>query len=171
MQHGPRFRDVLRSARRRQFESVLSRYMNTIAMLVFLVFDGHLQMISALRRHVPVACRCRRTCSARRAGARLATLAAYGVSVFSTGLLLSLPVVAALLITNLALGILNRAAPQIGVFQIGFPLTMLVGMLLLQLMIPNMIPFFMRLFDSRYRSDGARGGGVQIARVAHRAVQ
>ncbi|MGC2040708.1 flagellar biosynthetic protein FliR, partial [Paraburkholderia caledonica] len=42
--------------------------------------------------------------------------------------------------------ILNRAAPQIGVFQIGFPLTMLIGMLLLQLMIPNMIPFFGRLF-------------------------
>ena len=49
-------------------------------------------------------------------------------------------------ITNLALGILNRAAPQIGVFQIGFPLTMLIGMLLLQLMTPNMIPFFARLF-------------------------
>jgi flagellar biosynthetic protein FliR len=56
-------------------------------------------------------------------------------------------VVAALLITNLSLGILNRAAPQIGVFQIGFPLTMLIGMLLLQLMTPNMIPFFIRLFD------------------------
>jgi flagellar biosynthetic protein FliR len=33
------------------------------------------------------------------------------------------------------------------VFQIGFPLTMLIGMLLLQLMTPNMIPFFIRLFD------------------------
>jgi len=70
------------------------------------------------------------------------------VSVFSTGLLLSLPVVTALLIANLALGILNRAAPQIGIFQVGFPVTMLVGFLLIQLMIPNMIPFFQRIFDT-----------------------
>lgn len=55
--------------------------------------------------------------------------------------------VAAMLIANLALGILNCAAPQIGIFPIGFPVTMLVGMLLLQLMLPNIIPFFSHLFD------------------------
>jgi flagellar biosynthesis protein FliR len=76
------------------------------------------------------------------------TIAAYGMSVFSTGLLLSLPVVAALLIANLSLGILNRAAPQIGIFQVGFPVTMLVGFLLIQLMLPNLIPFFQRIFEN-----------------------
>ncbi|MFP5303925.1 flagellar biosynthetic protein FliR, partial [Cobetia sp. SIMBA_158] len=75
------------------------------------------------------------------------TLAAFGVTVFQMGLLLALPVVAALLIANLALGILNRAAPQIGIFQIGFPVTMLVGLLLVQLMIPNLVPFVSHLFD------------------------
>ncbi|MBX4145040.1 flagellar biosynthetic protein FliR [Ralstonia pickettii] len=43
--------------------------------------------------------------------------------------------------------ILNRAAPQIGVFQIGFPVTMLVGLLLVQLMVPNLVPFVSHLFD------------------------
>jgi flagellar biosynthetic protein FliR len=61
---------------------------------------------------------------------------------------LSLPVVAALLIANLSLGILNRAAPQIGIFQVGFPVTMLVGFLLIQLMLPNLIPFFQRVFEN-----------------------
>lgn len=127
---------------------VISRYLNTIAFLAFLVFDGHLQMISALVQtfqSVPV--------SANVLGAMVhargwQTVATYGVSVFSTGLLLSLPVVAALLIANLALGILNRAAPQIGIFQVGFPVTMLVGFLLIQLMIPNLIPFFQRIFEN-----------------------
>jgi flagellar biosynthetic protein FliR len=127
---------------------VISRYLNTIAMLAFLVFDGHLQMISALVQtfqNVPV--------SANVLGAAVhargwQTIAAYGVSVFSTGLLLSLPVVAALLIANLSLGILNRAAPQIGIFQVGFPVTMLVGFLLIQLMLPNLIPFFQRVFEN-----------------------
>jgi flagellar biosynthetic protein FliR len=111
-------------------------------MLVFLVIDGHLQMISALLatfNTLPVSANILGSPGWR-------TLANFGSTIFSAGLLLSLPVVAALLITNLALGILNRAAPQIGVFQIGFPLTMLIGMLLLQLMTPNMIPFFARLF-------------------------
>lgn len=127
---------------------VISRYLNTIAMLAFLVFDGHLQMISALVQtfqSVPVSANVLGSATFARGWQ---TLAAYGVSVFSTGLLLSLPVVTALLIANLALGILNRAAPQIGIFQVGFPVTMLVGFLLIQLMIPNMIPFFQRIFDS-----------------------
>jgi flagellar biosynthetic protein FliR len=127
---------------------VISRYLNTIAMLAFLVFDGHLQMISALVQtfqSVPVSANVLGSAVHARGWQTLAT---YGVSVFSTGLLLSLPVVTALLIANLALGILNRAAPQIGIFQVGFPVTMLVGFLLIQLMIPNMIPFFQRIFDT-----------------------
>jgi flagellar biosynthesis protein FliR len=127
---------------------VISRFLNTIAFLAFLAFDGHLQMIGALVQtfqNVPV--------SANVLGSALhargwQTVATYGVSVFSTGLLLALPVLAALLIANLSLGILNRAAPQIGIFQVGFPVTMLVGFLLIQLMIPNLIPFFQRIFET-----------------------
>jgi flagellar biosynthetic protein FliR len=84
----------------------------------------------------------------------------YGGSVFSTGLLLALPIVAALLIANLALGILNRAAPQIGIFQVGFPVTMLVGLLLLQLMVPNLMPFFQRIFDVGIVEVGRVVGGL-----------
>ena len=133
--------------------AVLSSYMNVFGMLVFLVLDGHLQMISALIatfQTLPIS-------SDLLGAAGWRSLAMWGGTIFSMGLLLALPVVAALLIANLALGILNRAAPQIGVFQIGFPLTMLVGMLLLQLMVPNMIPFFSRLFDN---------GIEQMGRVA-----
>jgi flagellar biosynthetic protein FliR len=127
---------------------VISRYLNTIAFLAFLIFDGHLQMISALVQtfqSVPVSANVLGSMTHARGWQAVAT---YGVSIFSTGLLLSLPVVAALLIANLALGILNRAAPQIGIFQVGFPVTMLVGFLLIQLMTPNLIPFFQRVFDS-----------------------
>jgi flagellar biosynthetic protein FliR len=139
---------------------VVSRYLNTIAMLAFLVFDGHLQMASALVttfQSVPVGANVLGA-AAHANGWR--TLASYGASVFSTGLLLSLPIVAALLIANLALGILNRAAPQIGIFQVGFPVTMLVGMLLLQLMVPNLIPFFQRVFESGIAQMGKVAAGM-----------
>ncbi len=44
--------------------------------------------------------------------------------------------VAALLTTNLALGVLTRAAPQLNIFAIGFPLTILMGILVLALSLP-----------------------------------
>ncbi|MFX1763590.1 flagellar biosynthetic protein FliR [Paraburkholderia sp. A1RI-2L] len=131
----------------------LSSWLNIMAMLAFLVFDGHLQMIAALVEtfhSVPVSANVL-------SGNGYRLIANWGATVFNAGLLLSLPVVVALLITNISLGILNRAAPQIGIFQIGFALTMLVGLLLIQLMMPNLIPYFARLFD---------GGVEQMGRVA-----
>jgi flagellar biosynthesis protein FliR len=119
----------------------LGQFLNSVALLTFLACDGHLQMFAALAdsfRLLPVSADLLHAEGWR-------TLAAAGAVVFQTGLLLSLPVVAAVLIANLVLGILNRAAPQIGVFQVGFPITLLVGLLLVQLMIPNMIPFFARV--------------------------
>jgi flagellar biosynthesis protein FliR len=123
---------------------VLGRFLNAIAVLTFLALDGHLQVFAALAESfqlLPVSADLLHAPGWR-------TLATFGSAVFAMGLLLALPVVAAVLIANLALGILNRAAPQIGVFQVGFPVTMLVGLLLVQLMVPNMIPFFGRLFDT-----------------------
>jgi len=135
----------------------LASWLNMMAMLAFLAFDGHLQMIAALVatfQSVPV------TASVLGAsGWRL--IAGYGATVLSSGLLLALPVVVALLITNLSLGILNRAAPQIGIFQIGFALTMLVGLLLIQLMMPNLIPWFARLFDSGIEQMGRVAGALR----------
>jgi flagellar biosynthesis protein FliR len=131
----------------------LSTWLNMMAMLAFLVFDGHLQMIAALIEtfsSVPVSANVL-------SGNGYRLIANWGATVFNAGLLLALPVVVALLITNISLGILNRAAPQIGIFQIGFALTMLVGLLLIQLMVPNLIPYFARLFD---------GGIEEMGRVA-----
>ncbi|MBP0592861.1 flagellar biosynthetic protein FliR [Paraburkholderia sp. LEh10] len=131
---------------------VMSRYVYMIAILTFFALDGHLQMLSALIQTfqaLPV--------SANVLGATgWRVLAGWGSTVFNAGLLLALPIVTALLITNLALGILNRAAPQIGVFQVGLPLTVITGLLLIQLMLPNMMPFFSRLFD---------GGIAEMGRV------
>jgi flagellar biosynthetic protein FliR len=55
---------------------------------------------------------------------------------FAAGLTLALPVVAALLITNLALGVLTRTAPQLNVFAVGFPITLLLGFFMLALVLP-----------------------------------
>jgi flagellar biosynthetic protein FliR len=51
-------------------------------------------------------------------------------------------VVATLLITNIALGVLTRSAPQLNIFGIGFPITLLTGFLVIALMLPSMtVPY------------------------------
>ncbi|HEX5842460.1 MAG TPA: flagellar biosynthetic protein FliR [Pseudomonas sp.] len=48
--------------------------------------------------------------------------------VLAAALLLVLPAVTALLVVNLAFGVMTRAAPQLNIFSIGFPLTLVLGM-------------------------------------------
>jgi flagellar biosynthetic protein FliR len=51
--------------------------------------------------------------------------------VFESGLLIALPAVIALVIVNLALGVVTRAAPQLNLFGIGFTITLLCGFFVL----------------------------------------
>lgn len=112
---------------------VISQLMGILALLVFLSMNGHLIMISALLQSfygIPV------TAQAHMIDGMM--IAIWGAKLFSIALQLSLPIVATLLITNLALGILTRSSPQLNIFGIGFPLTLLVGFLVIMLMLPTL---------------------------------
>jgi len=52
-----------------------------------------------------------------------------GGELFASALWIALPVIGMLMFTNLAMGIVARVAPQMNIFTIGFPLTLIVGML------------------------------------------
>ncbi len=117
--------------------AVISQFLNVLAMLVFLGMDGHLMMITALLESFysfPVS-----EVAGSIDGMRIAL---WGGKIFSIGLQLALPVVATLLITNMALGVLTRSAPQLNIFGIGFPVTIAVGFLVIALMLPSMaVPY------------------------------
>jgi len=123
------------------FIPIIGQYLGLIVSLVFLSVNGHLLLLSTLVESftvVPIA--------PLSAPSGLLVLVQWGSSIFSYGLALSLPLLAALLITNLALGVLTRAAPQLNIFAVGFPLTILVGMLALVLSLPYLAPGLERLF-------------------------
>lgn len=116
---------------------VLSRLLNVLALLIFVALDVHLSLISLLAgsfQAVPIG-------NAPLGAAGWWTLASAGGQVFTAGLLLSLPIVATLLAINLAMGILNRVSPQFSIFAVGFPITLLLGIALLQLTMPYLAPF------------------------------
>jgi len=118
------------------FTPVLAQFLGVVATLAFLAMDGHLYMLAALAdsfNTFPIS-------SAVPQALALHTLAAWGGSLFAHALQLAMPVIGALLITNLALAILTRSAPQLNILQIGFPITLAVGFAALALSLPYLAP-------------------------------
>ena len=77
--------------------------------------------------------------------AGLATLVAWAGKIFEAGILIALPAVVGLLVVNLALGVVSRAAPQLNLFAVGFPLGMGVGFLMMIVSLPALRAGFERL--------------------------
>lgn len=125
---------------------VLARIIDMLAMLLFLTFNGHLWLISTLVETfhtLPIGG------GPVNSNAFLALTRAAGL-IFLNGLMLALPVITLLLTVNIALGLLNRMAPQLSVFVIGFPVTLTVGMILMGLLMPLIAPFCEHLFGELF---------------------
>jgi flagellar biosynthetic protein FliR len=119
-----------------QANPVTATFMGLIASLVFLAIDGHLTMVAAISesfRAFPIGVP---TSASFIMGRDLATL---GGQVFAIAMHLSLPVVAVLLICNLALGVMMRAAPQLNLMSVGFPISLLVGLWMLWICAPQLV--------------------------------
>lgn len=122
---------------------VVAQFLGLLATLVFLAVNGHLLLLSTLVESfqtIPLA-------AGPLAAPAWLTLADWGGKIFQAGLMLALPIVGALLIANLALGVLTRAAPQLNIFAVGFPVTLLLGLVVLALGMPHFGPAVTRLFD------------------------
>lgn len=112
----------------------VGQFLTLLTLLVFMSLDGHLIVIAVMMQSfetMPIAL--------EQWHLNSQALASLGGHIFSEGLLLSLPVVASLLITNMALGILTKAAPQFNIFGIGFPVTISVGFIMMLLSLPSLI--------------------------------
>ena len=122
--------------------AVMSQFLNLLATLLFLALKGHLLMIDVLVRSfewLPVS-------TQPLHGGGWMVIARLGALLFSAGLLLALPLVATLLITNIAMGVLTRAAPQLNLFAIGFPVTLSAGFLVLLLSLDSFAPVLQHFF-------------------------
>jgi flagellar biosynthetic protein FliR len=78
-------------------------------------------------------------------------LAEWGGHVVSWGVWLSLPVVAALMVTNLAIAVMTRASPQFNVFSFGFPLTLLVGFVAMYFALPLTVPALEQSYNEAFQ--------------------
>jgi flagellar biosynthetic protein FliR len=122
--------------------SAISQFLSLVATMMFLSVNAHLVLLSALVESfstLPVS-------ALPIHGGGFRQMADWGGKIFMIGVQLSLPMVAALLITNVALGILTRAAPQLNLFGIGFPITLGVGLLVIAMTLPYLAMPMQNLF-------------------------
>jgi flagellar biosynthetic protein FliR len=95
-----------------------------LATLVFLALGGHLALIQVLVdgfTPMPVGA------GLPREG--LWAIVLWGGTLFSGAISIALPGVTALLIVNLAFGVMSRAAPSLNLFAVGFPISLIVGLI------------------------------------------
>lgn len=117
---------------------VVAQFWLILAMLAFLMMNGHLVLISAIVETfavLPVA-----TDGLGRAG--IWELLSWASRMFAAGLLMAMPVIISLLLINIGMGVVSRAAPQLNIFAIGFPITLLMGFLLIWVTLPQVMTNF-----------------------------
>lgn len=126
---------------------VLGNLKYVVATLVFLSMNGHHYLLDAIIRSydwVPLS----NDVFQRIYNGNLADFLA---QTFGQALLLafqmSAPLVVAIFITDVALGLLARTAPQFNIFAIGIPVKIIVGLLVMLLLVPSFIYAFQALFE------------------------
>ena len=113
---------------------VVSQFLSLMTTLLFLAMNGHLIVLRSLIESFTQLPPSIHPLTAQ----PLLALVQYGGIVFRTGLQLCMPVVGSLLVTNMAVGVMTRASPQLNIFAIGFPIMLIIGLGSLYLTLPAM---------------------------------
>ncbi|WP_342622870.1 flagellar biosynthetic protein FliR [Pseudomonas alkylphenolica] len=117
--------------------AVIGQFLTMLVTLLFLAINGHLVVFEVLTESfttLPV-------------GSGLLVnhfwdLAGRLSWVLGAALLLVLPAITALLVVNIAFGVMTRAAPQLNIFSIGFPLTLVLGLGIFWITLADILPHY-----------------------------
>ncbi|UVM71012.1 flagellar biosynthetic protein FliR [Pseudomonas alvandae] len=105
--------------------AVIGQFLTMLVTLLFLAMNGHLVVFEVLTESfttMPV-------------GSAMLVNHFWEIAgklgwVLGAAMVLVLPAITALLVVNIAFGVMTRAAPQLNIFSIGFPLTLVLGMVI-----------------------------------------
>jgi flagellar biosynthesis protein FliR len=122
---------------------IIGQFYLLLSTLLFLVVDGHLMMIRVLAESfnsMPIA-----ATGLSRDGAWEVLM--WTGRIMKTAVVIALPVLASLLIVNLSFGVMTRSAPQLNIFAVGFPIMIILGVVIIFFSLKNFIPHMMQMFD------------------------
>lgn len=124
---------------------ILSQFYLFLITLLFLATNGHLIVIEAMIEsfHIlPVG-----------TGLPLEgvlVMAKAGGWIIGAALLISLPAMTSLLVVNLAFGVISRAAPQLNLFSLGFPFSLIFGLVVVWMTLASLSPQFTLLTQEAF---------------------
>lgn len=123
---------------------VVGQFYMILATLLFVSMDGHLAALDVFAQSFqlfPVG-------GAMTLPDIFIQTAAFAGQMFVFATLIALPAMSGVLLVNLAFGVITRAAPQLNIFAMGFPLIMLAGFILMLLSLPVLMPLLTELFTT-----------------------
>jgi flagellar biosynthetic protein FliR len=121
--------------------SAVARFFGQMASLLFVVMNGHLMVLVAITRSFHAFPIDQNFLEA------LGQMKLYqlGSDLFASALWIALPMIGMLMFANLALGVISRVAPQMNIFAIGFPITLVVGLVGIAVTLPMLDQPFIAL--------------------------
>jgi len=129
---------------------VISQFYQILVTLAFLAFNGHIILIEIIVESftvIPISSK----------GLSIESyweIVSWGSYLFQGAVVLALPVIAALLVVNLSLGIIMRASPQFNILSIGFPITLTLGFILILVTLPTFLPLVSQHLTSGFQLIG-----------------
>lgn len=123
--------------------TVLSQFYLLMSTLLFLAINGHLAVINMIVNSFttfPI-------------GGPGLSLDDYMLIVhlfswmFAAALLISLPIFTSMMIVNLSFGVMGRSAPQLNILNVGFPITLMFGFILMWYSLSNFLPLFNQIIE------------------------
>ena len=125
---------------------LIGSFLYNLGIIVFLVTNGHHMIITALAesfRVVPLL-------TMQPNLSLTMIMVNFTNGIFVTGMKIAMPVTFAILLVNVALGILARTMPQMNIFVVGIPLQLMTGVTILALLLPFYVMFLGGMFDEMY---------------------
>ena len=125
---------------------VVGQLYGILVLLTYLALNGHLRLIETLAdgfHTLPVG-------TAGLGTGGLWQLIEWGTQIFAAALAIALPGVAALTIVHISFGVMSRAAPQLNLFAVGFPISLLLGLAIVLASLPVLQSSFVRLIAEAF---------------------
>ena len=125
---------------------VVSQWFLFLVSLTFLALNGHLILIEVVIESfhtMPIS-------DQGWVAEDYGRMVRWGGWMFASALIIALPALTALLIVNFAFGVMTRAAPQLNIFALGFPVTMMVGLAIIWLNIGQLGEAFHGLLETLF---------------------
>jgi flagellar biosynthesis protein FliR len=124
--------------------SIIAEFQYLLSLLLFMTVNAHHVFISAIAESFQVA----PPLSVHFSGPLLQALLTLAKDIFVIAIKISAPVMAVLLFTNVAMGLVARTVPQMNIFIVSFPLQIAVGLIFIGMAAPFFVKIVQHLFLS-----------------------